>query len=331
MGALRVDQSSVWKKVEAMDAASLEVLRSSRLRVHAPGCGCSRTAGAPARGFLVETDERGPKRGASGVIKGVVGRTSPREYASDFLACEVAALGALREAGAWGGDSGRLRLAECFMRRARDLGEFCANARLVLVGDEESVGVAAWAARASANARLKALDPTWQDLEGPLPRDVAARLGAGHCHFVAAVPLGAIGLGSRRVNEAVADAGAPRRGKAVYHDGSLEAGTCWRMQDGDVVEVPMTDVAPPATHAFVAGYDDYDAGSDQIELFFPGGKRRLGERGIDAALRQCQEETSLALTRDKSGPGLLVSVLEHLGPNHVVAAIVPPGGDPPRN
>jgi len=215
---------------------------------------------------------------------------------------------------------------------------FVTNARLVLLGDFATLNNMCNSLRNALASQAGAVFAG-----GLLTHASAERLNASGAadffHFVAAVPVNALSaLMERGDPDLMRD--ALRESDVVVGDNDIEVDPAafpghrcevGRLRGG---RAALSDIATLQNggdvHVLVCGYDD-SKNDSRFTLNLPGGKRWLGESGLDCALREVFEETRLLLHAD--GFNRPVAVLPHhavetpvrfdfsFGSYHIVASL----------
>jgi 8-oxo-dGTP pyrophosphatase MutT (NUDIX family) len=236
---------------------------------------------------------------------------------------------------------------------------FVNNARLVLLGDFATLN------NMCTSLRNVLASQAGAEFEGGLLTHASAeRLNASGAadffHFVAAVPVNALSaLMERRDPDLMRDALRISDVDVGDNDITVDPAAFPGHRPGHRCEVgrlrggraALSDIATLENggdvHVLVCGYDDSERKS-AFTLNLPGGKRLLGESGLDCALREVFEETRLLLHADGfNGP---VAVLPHhavetpvrfdfsFGSYHIVASLPeeaplppPPSPSSPRS
>ena len=243
------------------------------------------------------------------------------------------------------------------IRSDADIGlSFLDNARLVLIGNKETLQDICVAARRAAVEAGGVFER-----DGILKRESAADILEGDVfHFVAAVPISTLAafVNAVKNNQDIRGAAAQMHKmiglSGVELDTQLHIRLHWgafpgargepqvqRLRDDGVVALNALTTYQ-GFHVIIGGfYDPKDnKGRDcpSYEITLPGGKRDLGESGLDCCLRETFEETLLRLHTNydheyPEGPGIEITGVEFnydYGPYHIVASVPDANGSYPR-
>ena len=239
------------------------------------------------------------------------------------------------------------------VRGGADIGlSFVDNARLVLVGSQEQLQNICVAARRAA------VDADGVFVEnGLLTRESAANILEGDVfHFVAAVPISTLAAFVNAVTSQRGISGAAVRMRESIKESGVELDTQlhirlhWgafpggqpqvqRLRDDGVVALNALTTYK-GFYVIIGGFYDPPKGdwAACYEIHLPGGKRNLGESGLDCCLRETSEETLLRLHTNydheyPEGPGTDVRGVKinyDYGPYHIVASVPDAYGRYPR-
>ena len=222
---------------------------------------------------------------------------------------------------------------------------FVEHARLLLLGDFETLS------RVCQDLRGVLEQESGAEFRGSLmTRDSANALNAEGTsdafHFVAAVPVEALRLllekdDAEAMRTALLNSGVNVGVNTLELSGAAFPGKKKKCEvrwlRGD--DVALADIATlengGEVHVLVCGYDDSTHPDERLRepkftINFPGGKRWVGESGVDCALREVLEETRLAL-RPVGWTCPATELVHHVvegvrfnyafGPYHVVASL----------